>query len=100
MSAPESDLDRFFELSLDLMVIVAMGYGRFLRVSRSFVRTFGHSEEELRTRPFLDFVHPDDLAATAAAYHELLRGSAVIGFSNRYRTADGGYRWLEWLALP
>ena len=96
----ESDLDRIFELSLDLLAIGSMGDGHFTKVSRSFVRTFGHSAESMVARPFFELIHPDDRAATATAYDALVRGAAVIGFTNRYRCADGSYRWIEWLAMP
>jgi hypothetical protein len=40
------------------------------------------------------------MAATVAAAEELGRGAAVIGFTNRWRCADGSYRWLDWLVSP
>ena len=49
--------------------------------------------------PFIDFVHPDDVAGTMAAAAGLARGEAVLSFENRYRHADGGWRWLSWNAV-
>jgi light-regulated signal transduction histidine kinase (bacteriophytochrome) len=48
----------------------------------------------------LDFVHPDDRAATLAASESLVRGAATIKFENRYRCKDGSYRWLSWVSGP
>ena len=48
--------------------------------------------------PFMEFVHPDDRAATLDAFASLLTGARVIDFENRYRTRDGSYRWLQWAA--
>jgi len=48
---------------------------------------------------YLDFVHPDDRDATLAEAAALADGSRdTVGFRNRYRAADGSYRWLEWSA--
>ena len=60
----------------------------------------GFEEAELRASPFLDFVHPDDRAATLDAVSALTAGSRLINFENRYRARDGSYRWLEWAAAP
>jgi hypothetical protein len=49
-SRPDTDLDRLLEMSIDLLGI-GDAAGRLHRVSRSFVRTLGHSEVELLARP-------------------------------------------------
>jgi PAS domain S-box-containing protein len=94
------ELDRFFTLSLDLLC-VANFEGYFLRVNHSaWQRVLGFSLDELRTAPFLDFVHPDDRESTQAAMADLSKGVRVIGFENRYRTRDGSYKWLQWTSVP
>ena len=50
-------------------------------------------------RPFLDFVHPDDLEATIAEVAQLATGRHTFDFENRYRCHDGSYRWLAWTAI-
>jgi PAS domain S-box-containing protein len=95
-------LDLFFHASPDLLCIAGAD-GRFLRVNPAWTKALGWSAEELTSRPFADFVHPDDLEVTAEEYDGLLgeQGSSVE-FENRYRTVSGAYRWLQWntLALP
>jgi PAS domain S-box-containing protein len=68
--------------------------GHFVRVNPGFTDTLGYSLEDLTSRPFADFVHPDDLAATLAKYEELLAGGRAVGFENGYRGKDGAYRWI------
>jgi len=93
------DLDRFFKLSLDLLC-VATFEGYFVRVNPAWLTVLGLTEKELRSTPFMDFVHPDDRAATTQAMSALSTGANVIDFENRYRTSDGSYRWLQWFAAP
>ena len=57
------DLNRFFELSLDLFCVATFD-GYFMRVNPAWQTVLGFSEEEMRAAPFMDFVHPDDQAAT------------------------------------
>ncbi|MBX7098337.1 MAG: response regulator [Myxococcaceae bacterium] len=90
--------ERFFNLSLDL-VCIASPQGHFLRVNPAFSR-LGYPEDELLSRPFLDFVHPDDVPATLEEVARLARGEATVRFENRYRCKDGSYCWLSWTSAP
>jgi PAS domain S-box-containing protein len=91
------DVDRFFDLSLDVMGI-ANAEGHFVRVNPAFERTLGYSLAEFAGRPFIEFVHPDDVGATQAKFAALGSGDSVLGFENRYRCKDGTFRWLLWTA--
>jgi PAS domain S-box-containing protein len=92
-------LDFFFALSLDLLCVCDFD-GRFQRLNPAWTRTLGFSEAELTATPFLDFVHPDDRAATVAEFEKILGGATTVSFENRYRCKDGSYRWLLWSAAP
>ncbi len=54
----------FFHLSPDLACIVGLD-GHLLKVNPAMAGTLGFPETELLTRPFLDFVHPEDAAKAA-----------------------------------
>ena len=92
-------LGRFFTTSLS-MVCVADFAGHFKRLNPAWERTLGFTVEELCAHPFLDFVHPDDREITVAEMEKLTQGMNTISFENRYRTKDGNYRWLLWIATP
>ena len=95
----QEELDRFFTLSLDMLCIAGFD-GYFKRVNPAWRRTLGYSEEDLLSRPFLEFVHPDDRAATSAAAARLTRGEEIVYFENRYFHKDGTLRWLLWTSTP
>ncbi|WP_164844411.1 PAS domain S-box protein [Azoarcus sp. DN11] len=95
----EDERDRLFNLPLDLLGIAGVD-GYFKRVNPAFRKTLGWSDDELLAHPFLDFVHPDDRAATQAEMGRLAEGIPTQGFENRYRCKDGSWRRLEWKALP
>jgi len=93
------DRDRMWRLSTDVM-LVARFDGTIVAVNPAWTVLFGWSEAELIGRSFMDLVHPDDAAATAAAAGDLSVGSVIPRFENRYRHKDGSYRWLSWTAVP
>jgi sigma-B regulation protein RsbU (phosphoserine phosphatase) len=89
--------ERFFELSDDLLCVADLR-GFFVRVNTAFERVLGYPMKDLLRDPFLTYVHPDDHPATHDAMDKLNRGEKLAEFRNRYRTARGEYRWLEWTA--
>ena len=93
------DLNQFFEAPLDLLCIADVS-GRFLRLNTAWTDLLGYPLQELEGRPFLDFVHSDDIPGTLDTFDRLLAGEIVGQFVNRYRSKDGSYRWIEWRAQP
>ena len=70
--------------------------GYFKRLSPSWELVLGWSAAELRDKPFLYFVHPDDVQATKEAAAYIAKGNHLHTFENRYRCKDGSYKWLLW----
>ena len=93
----QDELDRIFNLSSDLIAVADLE-GHFKRVNPAFERTLGYSGEELRSRPYVEFVHPDDRSRTLQAADELAQGREVVEFENRYLRKDASVRWLQWSA--
>ncbi len=86
---------RHFELSRDLLCTADLN-GNFTHVNGAWERCLGWTRDELTSRPFIDFVHPDDRERTEAESAAIVDGSDTVDFTNRYAAKDGGWRWIEW----
>jgi PAS domain S-box-containing protein len=95
----ENDLDKFFNLSIDMLCIADM-QGYFKVVNDAFEKTLLYSKEELYGQPFIHFVHPDDVDGTMRALELLSLGKPITYAENRYRCKDGSYKWLAWTSMP
>jgi PAS domain S-box-containing protein len=93
----QEERDRFFDLSIDMLCVADFDY-HFTRINPAWERTLGYTREELLEKPYLEFVHPDDVAPTLKTAAGSGSGSDVLAFENRYRCRDGSYKWLSWTA--
>jgi PAS domain S-box-containing protein len=95
--ATEHEREPLLRLSLQLQCVAGLdGYLR--TVNSAWTKTLGWSSLELLWKPWLDIIHPDDRAEMAAAIDELRSHEPRVDFTNRCRSTDGSYRWLEWRA--
>ncbi len=95
----EEDRDNFLNLSIDLFCIAGMD-GYFKYVNPSWEDTLGYSEEELLSKPFLDFIHPEDRNKNTEEVENLSTGIKTIAFENRYIHKDESLRTISWTAIP
>ena len=87
-----------FDIGRDLLC-TSDSSGYFTSLNKGWERTLGWTREELMERPFIEFVHPDDVERTAAeAAKVTLPDQELVDFENRYRCRDGSWRWLHWSA--
>ena len=93
---------RFYELTNDLYCVTGAD-GYFTHLNPAWERTLGHDRAFLRSQPFLNLVHPDDVERTRTLMERIVRRErpeggtdGVDGFENRFRCGDGSYRWLSW----
>ena len=91
--------DRFFAASIDMLCFLDFN-GYFRRLNPAWERTLGFTVEELMSRPFLEFVHPDDRERTLEQNARVRAGGQALSFENRYLCKDGSYRWFRWNAAP
>ena len=95
----QDDLDRFFNLSRDLICVASVD-GYFKRMNPAGTQILGYSEAVLTSKPLEEFIYPEDRAATRAELASLGSGVPTISFENRYVCADGTVKWLSWHATP
>lgn len=74
--------------------------GVFIETNPAWEVTLGWTVEEILSKTFYDFLHPDDIPANASAFAEIRTGTPILNFENRYLHKDGSYRWLSWNAVP
>ena len=97
----ESKFKSIFNMSKGMIGIADINTATFKIINPAFTEVLGYTEDELLSRPFIDFVHPDDKEATIKIVEEKLReGCKVIGFTNRYRCKDNTYKWIDWSSSP
>ena len=69
-------------------------------VNPKAVQLIGYSKEEILSRPFIEFVQPDDREVVAANYAKRMKGEEVPGnYSFRVVTKGGVIKWLELSAV-
>ncbi len=95
----QDEYNRLFDLSLDPLCVAGFD-GYFKKINPVWSKILGWSREEMLSKPWLDFVHPEDYNKTIEVGKYLVSGESVFGFENRYRCKDGTYRWLSWNSFP
>jgi PAS domain S-box-containing protein len=91
--------DRFFTESVDMLCFLDFN-GYFKRLNPAWERTLGFTRQELMSKPFIEFVHPDDRERTLNQNRDVRGGGRALSFENRYLCKDGSYRWFRWNAAP
>jgi PAS domain S-box-containing protein len=97
--SPQDLEEPFFEINIDMLCQLGFN-GYFRRLNPAWERTLGWSRDELMSRPFIEFVHPDDRERTLRQNAIVRGGGQALGFENRYQCRDGTYRWFLWNAAP
>lgn len=94
------EYQHFFNNSNDLCLIANME-GYFETVNPNLEKVLGYSEKEWMEKPFIEFIHPEDMAAVLNEYgKQKTEAASLMNFSCRFRKIDGSYVWLEWNSIP
>ena len=93
------ELYLFFDYSLDLLVLVGFD-NCFKQVNPAFERILGWKREEVISKQFYDFLHPDDMEKTLSEVRAHETDKNGVLFVNRYRCKDGSYKWISWNSHP
>ncbi|MCP4603366.1 MAG: PAS domain S-box protein [Proteobacteria bacterium] len=94
----DEELKRVFDISPDLVGTGNLD-GYFTRINSSFKKILGYEEEELLAKPFIEFIHKEDVETTLAALGKAVEGTPEIYVQNRYKCKDGSYIWIEWKVI-
>jgi two-component system, LuxR family, sensor kinase FixL len=97
LSDAHHELEQFFALALDLLVIFDPD-GRIIQLNRAWQTILGYSLDEIDRTLIVELVHPEDQQKTLTALRQLGQGQSVPSFTSRIRCKDGSYRVLEWHA--
>lgn len=89
-------LDAHVEQSQKLICIA--DHQKFLKLNAAWEKVLGWTKNELMARPWITFVHPDDVSKTHDIA-EAQKETNVVNFVNRYRHKDGRWIPLRWMAL-
>jgi PAS domain S-box-containing protein len=91
-----TELNKFFDLPLSYLAI-AFRDGTLKKVNSTWLN-LGYPKEEILSRKFLDFVHPEDFENTFEELNKLQNGTINVRFENRCLKKDGRVVHLEWAA--
>lgn len=90
----KSQVDHIFKTSNDYVCLFEYGKN-LVRVNSIWKEALGWEPQELLSRPYISFVHPDDVVKTL----EYEKNGCVGRIVNRLRCKDGSYRWVDWIGV-
>jgi len=92
-------LVRLFAMSPDLLA--AAGFDGMLKLfNDAWEHQLGYTRDVLERTPYLEFVHPDDVAATEAEIGRLAGGETIAEYVCRVIRKDGTVRHFAWSGGP
>lgn len=94
-----AERDRLWNLSQDMLARADFS-GMMSAVSPAWRRVLGWSEQDLLSRGYASFMHPDDAPSTLAAIGRMAETHEPARFENRIATRDGDWKPIEWTVAP
>lgn len=91
----EIEFELFYSSSPDILAVIGSD-GQFVKVNPAFCSLLGYSFDEIKSKSFNYFLHPDDIVATNKKEDITLAMRDSLNALNRYRTKSGSYRWISW----
>jgi len=93
------ELSNLFDYSADL-ICIADKNGYLVKTNPAFTNVLGFSAEELKSKKFIDLIHPEDIETSSHQIAKLYQGEIIRAHANRYQTKAGTYRHFAWVAVP
>nr|WP_314443720.1 PAS domain S-box protein [uncultured Sphingomonas sp.] len=99
VAARSAERDRLWNLSQDMLARADFG-GMMSAVSPAWSQVLGWSAEELLSRGYATFMHPEDMPPTLEAIGRMAETRQPTRFENRIATSNGGWKHIEWTVAP
>lgn len=90
----KSDLEYFFEISVDLMAIIGKD-NKAKKVNSCCSDVLGWSETELLLFEWSFFVHEDDVSKVINCMRDMNSVNGIRGLEVRFKCKNGEFRWIE-----
>jgi len=101
LEATEAKYRALVDKANEIIVVIQDDVSKFSNPKASEIT--GYSQEELTSRPFVEFIHPDDRAIALENYSRRLSGDKSTPVAPvRILDKRGNIKWIEfsWSALP
>lgn len=95
----EQDLEHIFNLAPDIIAITDFS-GNFKKLNPAASKLLGFSMDELLSRPFSCFLHPEEKQLNDKQSSLLRESGKSYYIEERYLTMDGRSKWLGWTSQP
>jgi len=95
LEASSADRERMWTGTNDLMGTANFD-GYMQSVNPAWTRMLGWSAAELTSRPYLEFIHPEDHEKSIAVVGRMQRGEGMHNFESRMLHKDGRYFVILW----
>lgn len=92
----KNKLKNTFNLSPSIIGTIDTNTNKFIDTNEAVTRILGYSHKEFISKPFYEFIHPEDLNRTSQNVAEKLEGRSFDIFENRYLCKNGNYKWIAW----
>jgi PAS domain S-box-containing protein len=81
-------------------IVIAVG-GMCKFANQRTIELTGYSQEELTSRPFIEFIHPEDRQWVAERYLQVLKGMYIPNiYAFRGVSKSGDIKWVETTVVP
>ncbi|RTY95140.1 PAS domain S-box protein [Flavobacterium sp. GT3R68] len=90
-----SNFEFYLNESQDMVSVVSKD-GHFKEINPAFVKILGYTEEEILNTPFINYVHPSDIANSQAEVAKIFDGEGSHIFENRFIAKNGEIAVIQW----
>lgn len=92
-----NDIIQFLRLAGERLCICRKLYYRWF--SEGWHEWLGWTEDELKSSPSTDIIHPDDVEGSLEEVGKLQKGLLILDYTNRIRKKDGSWVYVRWSAI-